>query len=310
MGLVRCPKHKIPYNEDNPRGCPACAREQDAGGDDAAIRELQRASRIARGVEEAPRGIDEPLIEFLTPQPEQPARKPTRLERAGRVMRRHRYLVGSLVVIGLLVAALYALNRPEFVVAPDPPLTDVEPRPLVLQPNAGVSAIVELLGPQQPVAVPGRPELARYAYGERLSVDVRNGRVQVINVGVANRSWRGVTVGVSENAVRGALALLGEVQEERHDEVGGPSTVAGHRVYPSLEDRPSRVLSVAVRPPNGCFDVEVTLRPRVAGILVKDDTRYASLGRGDVAVEWASTQYRVINRELLGAGSPTATCPQ
>jgi hypothetical protein len=309
MGLVRCPTHKIPYNEDNPRGCPACASERDASGDDAAIRELQRASRIARGVEDAPRGADEPLIEFLTPQPEQPVPEPTRLQRAGRVIRRYRYLVGSSVVIVLLLAAFYMLNRPEFVAAPDPPLTDVEPRPLALQPNAAVSALAELLGPRQPVAIPGRPELARYSYGERLSVDVRNGRVQVINVGVANRSWRGVLVGVSENAVRGALALLGEVQEERPDQVRGPSTVAGHRVYPSLEERPTRVLSVTVRPPNGCFDVEVTLRPRVAGILLHDDMRYASLGRGDISIEWASTEYRVINRMLVGAGSSTATCP-
>ena len=29
MPLVRCPTHKIPYNDENPRGCPACAREKE-----------------------------------------------------------------------------------------------------------------------------------------------------------------------------------------------------------------------------------------------------------------------------------------
>src|SRR5262245_31854169 len=43
MALVRCPIHKIPYNDENPRGCPACALEKEGGGEAQVMQELARA---------------------------------------------------------------------------------------------------------------------------------------------------------------------------------------------------------------------------------------------------------------------------
>src|SRR5882672_6653427 len=70
MPLVRCPIHNIPYNSDNPRGCPACAREKE-GANVGVMEELARASR-------ATRGVPEPLLPPpTTPHPEPPV-APTR----------------------------------------------------------------------------------------------------------------------------------------------------------------------------------------------------------------------------------------
>lgn len=309
MGTVRCPKHKIPYNDDNPRGCPACAAEKGRGKDSDAIRELQRASRVARGVEEAPRPADLPLVEFLTHQPEAPVRKQTGVERMVARARRHRYVVIASAVVVVLLGVLLVVKRSTFVEAPDPPAAVADPRPMAIQPGTPVSTVFELLGPRQPEAVPEDPQLARYSYGVRLSVDALNSRVQAINVGVGNRSWRGVMVGLPEDELRGVLALLGPVRERAAAPVATPTTVAGHQVYASPEQRPARTLLVQVRPPNGCFDLEVTLRPRIVGILVKSGERYASIGKGAVTPTWAVTEFRVLNREIAGSGSATATCP-
>ncbi|HEY2824879.1 MAG TPA: hypothetical protein VGI83_04970, partial [Gemmatimonadales bacterium] len=65
MPLVRCPIHNIPYNSDNPRGCPACAREKE-GASASVMQELARVSR-------ATRGVTEPV---LPPEPAPPAQAP------------------------------------------------------------------------------------------------------------------------------------------------------------------------------------------------------------------------------------------
>ena len=66
MALVRCEKHSIPYNDSNPRGCPACAREEK--GDDQAtmMAELARASRRVEAIPEPP-PPPEPVAEPPTP---------------------------------------------------------------------------------------------------------------------------------------------------------------------------------------------------------------------------------------------------
>lgn len=309
MGTVRCPKHKIPYNDDNPRGCPACAREKDRGKDGDAIRELQRASRVARGLEEPPRPDNLPLVEFLTQQPEVPVRRQTGFERLYARARRHRYVAVASAVVVVLLVVLMVVKRAKFVPAPDPPAVATDARPLAIQPGSAVTGVFELLGPRQPEAVPNEPQHARYAYGTRLSFDVLNGRVQAINVGVGNRSWRGVTVGLVEDELRGVLAMLGPVHERDGASPIATTTVAGHQVYPSPEQRPARILVVQVRPPNGCFDLEVTLRPRIEGVLLTGGERYASIGKGAVTPNWAVTEFRVLNREIAGSGSAAATCP-
>ena len=102
-----------------------------------------------------------------------------------------------------------------------------------------------------------------------------------------------ITVGDPELTVRGAMAMLGSVQEETPAPPPPPQSVSGYEVYPSLEQRPRRTLRVEVRPPNGCYDVEVDLRPQVAGLLLDGSNRYAVIGKGDVTLEWVSTEARV-----------------
>ena len=114
---------------------------------------------------------------------------------------------------------------------------------------------------------------------------------------------------MAEEELRGVLAMLGPVRERDGAPVSATTSVAGHQVYPSPEQRPARTLFVQVRPPNGCFDLEVTLRPRIVGILVKSGERYASIGKGAVTPTWAVTEFRVLNREIAGSGSAAATCP-
>ena len=46
MALIRCPVHKIPFNDDNPRGCPACAREKGGKGRASIMQELAKAQQV------------------------------------------------------------------------------------------------------------------------------------------------------------------------------------------------------------------------------------------------------------------------
>jgi hypothetical protein len=55
-----------------------------------------------------------------------------------------------------------------------------------------------------------------------------------------------------------------------------------------------------VRPPNGCFDAFVELQPRAAGVLVRGGNRYAVIGRGNVALDWAATLVRIVDRSVVG----------
>jgi hypothetical protein len=48
MALVRCQIHDIPYNDENPRGCPACAREKQ--GEDLDAQAIQELARVSRGI--------------------------------------------------------------------------------------------------------------------------------------------------------------------------------------------------------------------------------------------------------------------
>jgi len=46
MALIRCPKHGVPFNDDNPRGCPACALEKE-GGEQAQVSASPCASQAS-----------------------------------------------------------------------------------------------------------------------------------------------------------------------------------------------------------------------------------------------------------------------
>ncbi len=292
MAVVRCPVHKIPYNDENPRGCPACAREGSRDETADVIRELARASRTSRGIEQTPSPAV-PVVELLTPPSEPAPERPGWLEQLRSLPRERRFLTYGTLAIVVLVVTLVLVSGPRYVEAPLPPTPSGEIRPLVVRPDDPITTVFAVLGPQQPEAIPDQPQLARYRYGTDLTVDTRNDLVDRITYRVPNRSWNGISVGDPELTVRGALAMLGPVREETPVPPRPPQSVSGYEVYPSLEQRPRRTLRVEVRPPNGSFDVEVDLRPRIVGLLLDGSNRYAVIGRGDVSLEWVSTEVRV-----------------
>ena len=71
MAVVRCPIHRIPYNDSNPRGCPACAQEKEGGAADV-MQELARASQMGRRTSEAARTSVADFNGPVTTQPRVP----------------------------------------------------------------------------------------------------------------------------------------------------------------------------------------------------------------------------------------------
>ncbi len=312
MPIVRCPTHKIPYNDENPRGCPACAREYEGtAGETDVMRELARASRIARGVEEPPASKAPPVVEIIQalreptpPAPEPPSALASLLRHA----RARRFVTAGCIAIAVLLLVLIAVSGPRYVDAPSPPPSAGTLLPLPLETGVPIPTAFSVLGTQAPLAVPDAPQLARYDYGTELTVDGLNGVVYALTFSVPNRTWKGLSVGEPEQTVRGALALLGVPRELEADPGPALTTVSGYRVYPSLQRRPRRTLRVEVRPPNGCFDVDVDLQPRIAGLLLKGSDRYAVVGRGDAEPEWVSTRIRVLHRAVAGPYAQRANC--
>jgi len=332
MALVRCPEHKIPYNDENPRGCPACAREKEGGGRAAVMRELARAQRSPRRPSraedpppaptppEAPTRATRPSQRrskstaakaspfIVTPPPKPPVVEEHALRRLWRRATRRR----SMVIGGLAVVALSALwwysSGPRFVAGANPPDVTGETRPLPIQPNTPVAIVFAALGTQPPKSNPDSPRLARYTYGTDLTIDALNSVVYAITLRIPNRTWQGLRVSMPERTARGALALLGPTEEIVPAPISTPQILEGYAVYPSLEARPRRVLQVQVRPPNGCFDVQVTLQPRAVGVLLEGDRRFAVIGDVDSSPEWVVTEIRVVSRSLRGPYAPGTAC--
>jgi len=310
--IVRCPIHKIPYNDENPRGCPACAREREGGAPEGDVmRELARVSRVARGLEEPPLPKGAPVVEIFQAlrEPTEPTPDaPTPLERLMDVVRSRRIVAFGTASIAVLLVILVLVSGPRYVEAPDPPPAAGDLRLLPIEPGTPITTAFSILGTQPPQATPDAPQLARYHYGTELAVDALNDVVYAITFSLPNRNWRGLSIGEPEQTVRGALALLGVPRELAQGPDPGLSTISGYRVYPSLDQRPTRTLRVEVRRPNGCFDVDVELRPRIAGLLLKGTDRYAVVGRGDVQLQWVSTRVRVVDRSVTGPYAQSAGC--
>jgi hypothetical protein len=306
MALVRCPRHDIPYNDENPRGCPACAQEKETGRDRSSImRELARASQAgrrssglqtARMLEEAA----EQLAAGFPPVAAEAAPTPPLLERLRSYARRRPYLAAGLSIIVLGLAGLLVWSGPEFVDQPDPPVAVGDARPLAVEPGAPVPLVFAILGVQPPHPHPDAPSLERYVFGTDITVDALNGLVYAITLKVPSLTWRGLRAGMSQRNAEGALALLGPPREISAS-TARADTIAGYLVYPSLDGRPLRRIGAEVRPPNGCLDVVVDLRPRAAGIIVDGDRRYAAIGSPDVVPEWVATSILIVNR---AAGGP------
>ncbi len=293
MALVRCEKHNIPYNDSNPRGCPACAREQD--GDDQAnvMAQLARASRRIDAIPELP------LVEPATPAPE--------AEQSFEVPKKKSILIYGIGAVVVLAFILRQFMGPQFEEQADPVTDPGEIRPLTLFPGQQVQVLFAQMGTRPPQPHPSASRLQRYQYGQDLIFDAINNVLYSIEIRVPNRTWQGLRVGVSVQEAQGAVALLGTVTEDS-TQTRSPTQIGGYLVFPSLAQRPVRTISTQVRPPNGCYDVTVELRPRAIGILTDDEQRYAAVGRPGDAVRWAVTQIQVIGRSMVGPLSGPPAC--
>ncbi|GBD33307.1 hypothetical protein HRbin33_02290 [bacterium HR33] len=308
MALVRCPKHDIPYSDENPRGCPACALEREKPEQASVMRELARASRALRTgtPTQVPKRPSVEIITPITPPPKAPEVKPTMLERLRWQVRRRPIQAIGIPLILVLLGLLVFRSRPKFVEQPHPALFSGEVLPLPIEPGQPITAVFAILGTQPPRPHPEARVLERYYYGADLVIDALNRVVYSIDLRVPSRSWKGLRVGMNRQNAEGALALLGVPRETSAPESARADTVGGYVVYPSLEDRPRQSLKVEVRPPNGCFDVAVDLQPRVVG-LVRDARReYAAVGPPGAPLDWVVTRITVTSRAMPGPAGPAA----
>ncbi len=315
MALVRCPIHKIPYNDQNPRGCPACAREKEGGSQAAIMQELAKSARRAGGstaTEAPPASPEAPQANARRPsaatRPRPVAAGGSRLAELLWQLGRPRTIVAGAGLIAGLALVLVFLTGPNFVNEPHPRPFVGTPRPLPIEAGMPLETVFAILGTQSPQAHPDASALARYAYGSDLTIDALNGRVYAVTFSVPNRSWRGLRTGISRQNAEGALALLAPPVDAGAANTPAPALIGKYLAYPSLEQRPRRVLRADVRPPNGCYDVLVELRPRVIGVLIDGDQRYAAIGPEGTDAEWTVTEIRVVNRSVSGPYAPTVAC--
>lgn len=317
MALVRCPTHKIPYNDENPRGCPACAREREGGGEAVIMQELARATQRGetvatkpdgRDTAPAPRSIPSPFRPHVTTQPKTPAPEANRIEELLWQLGRPRTIVIGAISIVVLGTLLVLSTGPEYVTEPHPIVYAGEVRPLPVEPNTPIAAVFAVLGTRAPEAHPTAPSLARYSYGSDLVVDALNAQVYALTFSVPNRSWSGLRVGVSRMNAEGALALLATPEDRGVSGGAPPQPISGYTVYPSLDSLPTLTLVAAVRPPNGCYDVQVELNPQVSGILIDGDRRHAVIGSEGAVPRWVVTRVRVVSRRVRGPYGGDVAC--
>ncbi len=305
MALVRCPKHGIPYSDENPRGCPACAQEREKPEQASVMQELARASRALR-TGAPPQRASVEIITPITPPPKTPVVEPTLWERLRKKVGRRPIPAIGIPLILVLLGFMVFRSRPKFIEQPHPASFSGEVLPLPLEPGQPITTVFAILGTQPPRPHPEARVLERYYYGADLVIDALNRVVYAIDLRVPSRSWKGLRVGMNRLNAEGALALLGVPRESSAPQTARADTVAGYVVYPSLEDRPRQNLKVEVRPPNGCFDVAVDLQPRVVG-LVRDARReYAAVGPPGAHLDWVVTRVTVISRAMPGPGGPAA----
>lgn len=315
MAVVRCPIHNIPYNDRNPRGCPACFAEKQGEDGDAAI--MRQLARLSRGMPALPDAEPAPPVERpgtgeerpswpppVTPPPRVPTRALRIHEKLWHWIREHRAATAGGAAVAITVVLVWIITRPDFVPAFDPALPAGDPLPVPVEVHMPVEGVFARLGGAPPTLNPDSPELARYRYGSA-AVDALNRTVYAVTLTSPARTWKGIRPGVAEEAVRSTLSLLGTPRE-----VPGPGRapvrVGSYQVYTSADDRPRRTLVTAVRPPNGCYDVVVELVPRVVGRLAQGAGDAVVVARRGAPMEWAADRVRIVSRALPGpyAGPP------
>jgi hypothetical protein len=253
-------------------------------------------------------GANIPVVEVIAPRSPTASEAPGWLAQALALARARRFHTLGIATSAVLILILVVVSGPRYVDAPNPPSADGAVRPLLIEPNAAISVVFTALGTPQPEPVPDELQLARYRYGTGLVIDAYNQHVHRITFTLPNRSWKGITVGVPEQTVRGALALLGATRDVSRQPPQPPESVSGYAVYSSLDARPRRTLLVEVRPPNGCYEVQVVLRPQVVGVLLQDSNRYAVIGERDALPQWVSTEVRITSRAEIGLDGTVTGC--
>src|SRR5712692_904946 len=174
MPLVRCPKHKIPYNDENPRGCPACAREKEGGNASSVMQELARASQFTRrpsGVVSAPVVAEGPV----TQQPRIPIAVATRFNQAIAFLKQHRNVSAGAALIVVMLLFIGITGGPTFTEALSPANYSGNVRPLPVSPNEPISIVFSALGTQPSQPNPTSATMERYSYGTDLVIDALNG---------------------------------------------------------------------------------------------------------------------------------------
>lgn len=308
MAVVRCPRHDIPYNDENPRGCPACAQEREGDPEQARLmRDLARASRGDFAVEvlpPEPEADDEVEVYTewsgpVTRQPRLPTAEPSRFTEIRRFLVENRLAVaaGGIGVLGLLL--LWLTTRPSFTESHIPPPVTGDARPFPVEPNAPTIAAFAILGTIPPQVNPEAPSLTRYEFGAGATVDALNGMIYAITLETPERTWHGHRVGLGEQPARGALALEGEIREEPAPEAT-PVRFGGFLAYSSRAALPMQVLSIEVRPPNGCYDVRVEIGPQIIGTTARGDHEYVAVARRGDPILRVVHRVRAISRAMDG----------
>jgi hypothetical protein len=306
MPLIRCPKHGIPYNEDNPRGCPACALEKEGGEQATVMRELARASQMVRRPTDNFTAVEAERAASVTSRPRLPMPISSPFDKLIELVRRRPLRVAGIPLIALLLAALVFRSGPKYLAEPSPAPISGTALPLPIEPGMPLSAVFGILGVQPPRPSPEASQLERYSYGSDLAIDALSGAVYLITLTVPNRSWHGLRPGIPGQQAEGALALLAAPQPAQPPTSPRADTLSGWVVYPSLEGRPRRTLKAEVRPPNGCYDAVVDIQPRATGIVVAGTRRYATIGRREGLPEWVATRIQIVNRAVTGPRGPAA----
>jgi hypothetical protein len=231
--------------------------------------------------------------------------EPGPVERALRFVRRNRLALAAagLGVIGLWL--LYVVTRPTFTPSFTPPLVAGAARPFPVEPNTPIIAAFALLGTVPPQANPDAPVLTHYDFGGGATVDALNGVVYAVTLETPERTWHGNRVGLGEQPARGALALEGTIHE-REPPPASPVPFGGYRSFTSLATLPKRILSIEVRPPNGCYDVVVETGPQVIGTTSRGDVSFVAVARRGDPVLWVVHRVRVISRAIDGPGGKQA----
>ncbi len=290
MTLVRCEIHGLVYNDENPRGCPACDMLQKGRESQASMmQELARASQ-KQDRSTQPAEDEEPRWTWID------RLRPDWIP----AIRGRNLVVGGSIVIVTLVITLVWLAQPRFLEQAHPVQVGGAIRPLAVTPGQPVTVVFSMLGTQPPRVHPSDANAERYSYGTDLFIDAINGFVYSISIGVPNRSWRGLYVGMPEREAQGAMSLLSEPIPGGIRTPPAPQLVAGYNVYRSLEARPIRNLTSEVRPPNGCFDVIVEMQPQADGLLLRSGRRYAVVGQEGDPLRWVVTRVRAVTRRRSG----------